>query len=78
MPPVLRRSSIGWSAISRQKGRQMYDQACGDLALHFLGDSHEKLIEELAQHIQNEIENWIEYQAAERAKALGVPAPSEH
>lgn len=39
----------------------MYDSACEVLARHFLSDLAEPaLIKELAQHIQDEIENWIE------------------
>lgn len=50
-----------------------YDLACEELARHFMGErAPEKLTAELAQHIQTEIEDWLEYQAAERAKALGV------
>lgn len=42
-----------------------YDSRCYDLAALFLSDSPEKNTEanrgELAQHIQTEIENWIEF-----------------
>lgn len=42
-----------------------YDPACYNLAVIFLSDSPEKDSEanrdELAQHIQTEIEGWIEY-----------------
>lgn len=42
-----------------------YDSRCYDLAVLFLSDSPEKDTEanrdELAQHIQTEIEDWIEY-----------------
>lgn len=42
-----------------------YDPRCYDLAAIFLSDSPEKDTEanrdELAQHIQTEIEGWIEY-----------------
>ncbi len=37
-----------------------YDQACLDLARHFLSDlAREELAERLAQHIQTGIEYWI-------------------
>jgi cytochrome c551/c552 len=38
-----------------------YDPACENLARHFLDDLHasEKLIKELAQCIQDEIDDWI-------------------
>lgn len=42
-----------------------YDSRCYDLAAVFLSDSPEKNTEanrdELAQHIQDEIEGWIEF-----------------
>lgn len=42
-----------------------YDPRCYDLAVLFLSDNPEKDTEanrdELAQHIQTEIEDWIEY-----------------
>lgn len=42
-----------------------YDSRCYDLAALFLSDNSEKNTEanrdELAQHIQTEIEDWIEY-----------------
>ena len=42
-----------------------YDSRCYDLAALFLSDEPEKNTEanrdELAQHIQTEIEDWIEY-----------------
>lgn len=42
-----------------------YDQSCYDLAAAFLVDHPEKNTEvnrdELAQHIQTEIEDWIEF-----------------
>ena len=42
-----------------------YDQSCYDLAAAFLVDHPEKNNEanrdELAQHIQTQIEDWIEY-----------------
>ncbi len=42
-----------------------YDSRCYDLAALFLSDNPEKNTEanrdELAQHIQTEIEDWIEY-----------------
>jgi len=44
----------------------MYDEQCLELAEHFLmdeiarGRATKKQAEELAQHIQNEIESWLE------------------
>lgn len=42
-----------------------YDTKCYDLAVAFLADRSDKDNEanrdDLAQHIQNEIEDWIEY-----------------
>lgn len=48
-----------------------YDPACGDLARHFLGGlARDALVAQLAQHIQNEIEGWLEYEKAEIEKEL--------
>jgi hypothetical protein len=39
----------------------MFDPKCLDLARHFLSDlENTKLVNELAQHIQNEVELWLE------------------
>lgn len=55
------------------QGREMFDPACHDLARHFLGDlASEKLKDDLAQAIQDYIEDWLEYQRDERAKALNT------
>lgn len=40
-----------------------YDPACEDLAKHFL-DWNEDEAKELAQHIQDEIELWLQWRAA--------------
>jgi hypothetical protein len=48
-----------------------YDPACGDLARHFLGDlASDRLVKELAQHIQDQVESWIEYEQAALEAAL--------
>ncbi len=40
-----------------------YDSQCGDLARYFLGDKvRPELVQELAQHIQDEIEDWLNVQ----------------
>lgn len=55
-----------------------YDSRCYDLAALFLSDNPEKNTEanrdELAQHIQTEIEDWIEY-ILKPAEALAVSRP---
>jgi hypothetical protein len=38
---------------------KLHDPACYDLACYFLGAAPEHLKDELAQHIQDEIETWI-------------------
>ena len=49
----------------------MFDAACFDLAEHFLGKlAPEKTLNELAQHIQTEIEDWINYRSKEAAAAM--------
>ncbi len=41
-----------------------YDPACYDLARRFIGKyAPSRLYDELAQHIQDEIEDWLEWQA---------------
>lgn len=47
-----------------------YDPACETLARHFLGASSERLAKELAQHIQDEVESWIESEAERLAEAI--------
>jgi hypothetical protein len=37
----------------------LHDPACYDLACHFLGAAPEHLKDELAQHIQDSIEDWL-------------------
>jgi hypothetical protein len=41
-----------------------YDSKCWDLAIHFLADEPalQAQVNELAGHIQTEIESWIEYE----------------
>jgi hypothetical protein len=40
-----------------------YDPQCGDLARYFLGDKvRTELVQELAQHIQDEVEDWLNAQ----------------
>ena len=49
----------------------MFDPACYDLAQHFLGNlAPEKTLNELAQHLQTEIEDWINYRLKEAAAAM--------
>ena len=39
----------------------MFDPACYALARHFLGDlATDRLVDALAQHIQDEVESWLE------------------
>jgi len=39
----------------------MFDPKCLDLARHFLSDlENTQLVNELAQHIQDEVEIWLE------------------
>jgi hypothetical protein len=46
-----------------------YDPRCQQLARHFLGDTvSEKLVSQLAEHIQQSIEDWI-------GRAIEEPAP---
>lgn len=53
-----------------------YDSACYDLVRHFLGNlAPEKSAAELAQHIQTEIEDWINYRLREAA-ATSPNAPT--
>jgi hypothetical protein len=44
---------------------ESYDQKCFDLAAHFIPQTKKAISEalrrRLAQHIQNEVENWLEY-----------------
>lgn len=49
-----------------------YDPACKDLAEHFLSDAPElkSLAARLAQHIQNEVENFIDYERRRLANEL--------
>lgn len=48
-----------------------YDSACEVLARHFLPDTApERLVTELAQRIQDEIEDWLEYEAATLSSKL--------
>jgi len=51
----------------------MFDPKCLELACHFLGDFPEiaALRNQLAQHIQDEIESWLEDEAQKRREALG-------
>jgi hypothetical protein len=43
------------------EGAEMFDPKCLDLARHFLSDlENTKLVNELAQHIQDEVEIWLE------------------
>ncbi len=52
--------------MNREK---LHDPACYDLARHFLGGlASERLASELAQHIQDAVEDWIASEA-ERIKA---------
>ncbi len=52
--------------MNREK---LHDPACYDLARGFLGDlASERLASELAQHIQDTVEDWIAGEA-ERIKA---------
>ena len=69
-----------WYAVSRGKKlvrKYSYDEACEVLARHFLGDklsdgSHtrETLVQDLSQHIQDEVESWIRDQIDERQEKL--------
>lgn len=52
-----------------------YDPACEYLARHFLGgleggDANERLIKELSQHIQDEVEAWIEAETDRLTKVI--------
>ena len=48
-----------------------YDPACEQLAWHFLPPSvSERLAKELAQHIQDEIEDWLANEATRLAKEI--------
>jgi hypothetical protein len=49
--------------IGKEQGQMSYDPACEVLARHFLHDSGypEKFITELAQHIQDQIEDWLQF-----------------
>jgi hypothetical protein len=49
-----------------------YDPRCQQLARHFLGDTvSEKLVSQLAEHIQQSIEDWIGRAIEERKMADG-------
>lgn len=54
-----------------------YDSRCYDLAAMFLSDEPEKNTEanrdELAQHIQTEIEGWIEHTLKPEASSVTRP-----
>ena len=61
---TMREQSLGYPFPLHPKGTKknpMYDQKCHDLAMHFLPESKEDLIEvrELAQCIQDAIEDWL-------------------
>lgn len=46
-----------------------YDPACEELARHFLSDlapSSDQFARDLAQHIQNTIEDWLEFEIKKR------------
>jgi hypothetical protein len=50
-----------------------FDTRCFDLAEHFLPtQARHELKDELAQAIQTRIEDWLEFEAKERCKALGI------
>jgi hypothetical protein len=52
----------------------MYDEKCLELAEHFLPEvASRRLKAELAQEIQNAIEDWMTAEAARLAAALGRP-----
>jgi len=51
----------------------MADPACYELARHFLGTLVDKrLCDELAQHIQDAIEDWIKSARDERSRRLRI------
>jgi hypothetical protein len=51
-----------------------YDPKCQELAEYFLPSmASERLRSELAQHIQDEIEVWMESESRRLAKALADP-----
>ena len=63
MPFMLTGNSTG--AKNRKGPRRMsYDPACEELARYFLSDlARPELAAKLAQHIQDQIEEWIKYEA---------------
>lgn len=54
-----------------------YDSKCYELAEHFLSDTPELATErakkELAQHIQDEIEGWLRYEASPKKPVSSRP-----
>jgi hypothetical protein len=53
-----------------------FDPKCLDLARHFLGHSvSEALAKALAQHIQDEVKFWMEFEKRRLAKERGERQP---
>jgi hypothetical protein len=58
-----------------RKRTYSYDPKCGELAAHFLDAiTPDFLVEELAQHIQTSIEDWLSYEH----KRIEVAKAKEH
>lgn len=57
---------------NRVKG---YDPQCGDLARYFIGPQvRPELVQELAQHIQDSTEDWLQGEADKLGRTLaGMP-----
>lgn len=50
---------------------KMHDPKCRELSEHFLPTmASERLKRELAQHIQDEIESWMQYEAVNLAEMI--------
>lgn len=59
----------GLCPAPRKPKRYSYDPACEELARHFLSDlapSSDQFARDLAQHLQDEIETWLEFEIKKR------------
>jgi hypothetical protein len=62
-----------------EDGGQMsgYDPKCGELALYFLGKAEAPVVAELAQWIQDNVEDWLAFRVQELERRLATPEAAE-